>query len=404
MLTKKNILIIFALLTVTNAFARKPHDFSTNHLNNNAWCWFLHPQAINGEIKQPSADLTKQAINDIMNRVAHWQMKETEGKETADWTFGALYAGMVEYAKSTNDTTCFNWLKSVGAKLKWTQKLEADPSLRYHADDYAVGMMYAEMFRVFKDKKMYSPMERYFDFILKHPSKRNLKHTFEPGNYCTERWSWCDALFMGPTVWAKMANITGKKEYLKFMDKEYRFTYRYLYSKENDLFFRDDSFFDKKEKNGQPVFWGRGNGWVLAGLPIIIQELPSNFKNRKFYERLFVEMAEKIAGLQDEKGFWHASLLDPDSYPNPEMSCTGFYTYALAWGINHGYLNKAKYQPIVEKGWQSMVKSVFPNGKLGWVQPVGADPQKVTENMTAVYGVGAFLLAGTELSKLVEHQ
>lgn len=401
---KKNTLIIFALLTVTNAFARKPHDFSTNHLNNNAWCWFLHPQAINGEIKQPSADLTKQAINDIMNRVAHWQMKETEGKETADWTFGALYTGMVEYAKSTNDTACFNWLKSVGAKLKWTQKLEADPSLRYHADDYAVGMMYAEMFRVYKDKKMYSPMERYFNFILMHPSKRNLKHTFEPGNYCTERWSWCDALFMGPTVWAKMANITGKEEYLKFMDKEYRFSYKYLYSKENHLFFRDDSFFDKKEKNGQPVFWGRGNGWVLAGLPIIIQELPSNFKNKKFYERLFVEMAEKIAVLQDEKGFWHASLLDPDSYPNPEMSCTGFYTYALAWGINHGYLDKAKYQPIVEKGWQSMVKSVFPNGKLGWVQPVGADPQKVSENMTAVYGVGAFLLAGTELSKLVERQ
>ncbi|MGQ7944309.1 hypothetical protein [Flavobacterium sp. WC2509] len=51
-----------------------------------------------------------------------------------------------------------------------------------------------------------------------------------------------------------------------------------------------------------------------------------------------------------------------------------------------------------------MVKSVFPNGKLGLVQPVGADPQKVTEDMTAVYGVGAFLLAGTEMVKLVENK
>jgi rhamnogalacturonyl hydrolase YesR len=109
---------------------------------------------------------------------------------------------MIEYAKSTSDSACFQWLKNVGNKLHWTRKLQSNPDLRYHADDYAVGMMYAEMYRTFKDKKMYRPMERYFDFILKHPSKRNLKHTWDPGSYCTERWSWCDALFMGPTVWA----------------------------------------------------------------------------------------------------------------------------------------------------------------------------------------------------------
>lgn len=354
--------------------------------------------------EKPAANLTKQAVNDAMSVVANWQMKETEGRETADWTYGALYSGMVEYAKATNDTTCFNWLKSVGDKLRWAQKLDANPDMRYHADDYAVGMMYAEMSRVFNNKSMYRPIERYFDFILKYPSQRDLKHTFEPGNYCTERWSWCDALFMGPTVWAKMANITGKKTYLEFMDKEYQLSYNYLYNKEHHLFFRDDEYFSKKEKNGQPVFWGRGNGWVLAGLPLIIKELPADFKNKKFYENLFVEMAKKIASLQDKNGYWHASLLDPESYPNPEMSCTGFYVYALAWGINNGYLNKAKYQPVVEKGWQSMIKSVFPNGKLGWVQPVGADPQKVTEDMTAVYGVGAFLLAGTELTKLVKNR
>jgi rhamnogalacturonyl hydrolase YesR len=197
-----------------------------------------------------------------------------------------------------------------------------------------------------------------------------------------------------------MANITGKKEYLKFMDKEYRYTHKYLYSKEHHLFFRDDEYFDKKEKNGQPVFWGRGNGWVMAGLPIIIQELPDDFKNKKFYEKLYVEMAQKIASLQDENGYWHASLLDPDSYPHPETSSTGFFTYSLAWGVNNGYLDKTTYQPIVEKGWKALVKAVYPNGKLGWVQPIGADPQHTTEEMTAVYGVGAFLLTGTEMLKM----
>ncbi len=352
----------------------------------------------------PDNEITKDSIRSIMQRVASWQIEKATGKETAEWTDAVLYAGMVEYARSTNDSICLHWLKAVGNKLKWAQNLQINPFLRYHADDYAVGMMYAEMYRLFKEKKMYRPMENYFDFILMYPSTRSLKHTWEPHSLCTERWSWCDALFMAPPVWARLANITGKKEYLAFMDSEYHYTYEHLYDKKQRLFFRDDEYFEKKEPNGQPVFWGRGNGWVLAGLPLIMNELPADFKNKKFYETLFIEMAGRIAGLQDKEGYWHASLLDPESYPNPETSCTGLYTFALAWGVNNGYLDKTKYGPVVEKGWKALTEAVDSNGKLGWVQPVGADPRKVTRDMTDVYGVGAFLLAGTEMIKLAAEQ
>lgn len=348
----------------------------------------------------PYSEINKDSVRRIMQQVASWQIEKIAGKETAEWTDAVLYTGMVEYAGSTNDSNCLNWLKTVGNKLKWAQNLQTNPFLRYHADDYAVGTMYAGMSRLFKEKKMYRAMENYLDFILMYPSKRNLKHTWEPHNMCTERWSWCDALFMAPPVWARLANITGKKQYLAFMDSEYRYTYEYLYDKRQHLFFRDDEYFEKKEANGQSVFWGRGNGWVFAGLPLIMKELPSDFENKKFYENLFVEMADKIAGLQDKEGYWHASLLDPGSYPNPETSCTGLYTFALAWGVNNGYLDKAKYQPVVEKGWKALTEAVDSTGKLCWVQPVGADPRKVTREMTAVYGVGAFLLAGTEMMKL----
>jgi rhamnogalacturonyl hydrolase YesR len=348
--------------------------------------------------------INKDSVKNIMQRVATWQINASSGKETADWTNAVLYTGMVEYAGNTNDSVCLNWLRTVGNKLKWAQNLQVNPFLRYHADDYAVGTMYTEMYRLFKVEKMYKPMQNYLDFIMMYPSKRDLKHTWEPHSMCTERWSWCDALFMAPPVWARMAKITGKKEYLEFMDSEFRYTYQYLYNKKQKLFYRDDSYFDQKEANGQPVFWGRGNGWVLAGLPLIMNELPADFKNKKFYENLFIEMAGKIADLQGKDGYWHASLLDPESYPNPETSCTGLYTFALAWGINNGYLDKAKYQPIVEKAWQALAMAVNKDGKLCWVQPVGADPKKVTQDMTANYGVGAFLLAGTEVMKLSAQQ
>ena len=158
-----------------------------------------------------------------------------------------------------------------------------------------------------------------------------------------------------------------------------------------------------KEANGSKVFWGRGNGWVFAGLPVILNELPAGYENKVYFEKLFKDMAVKILSLQTQDGFWHASLLDPASYPNPEMSATAFFVYGFAWGINNGYLDKNAYLPAIIKGWKSMVANVDPDGKVGFIQPIGADPKAVTSDMTEVYGVGGFLMAGTEITKLIDN-
>ena len=131
-----------------------------------------------------------------------------------------------------------------------------------------------------------------------------------------------------------------------------------------------------------------------------MKELPKKDKNRRFYEELFVKLATRVAGLQHPDGFWHASLLDPSSYPSPETSCTTFIVYSIAYGINEGLLDKEVYLPVMIKGWNALVSAVEPDGKLGYVQQIGADPKKVTRNMTEVYGVGAFLMAGNEVYKM----
>ncbi|MUI11520.1 hypothetical protein GJV26_03305 [Massilia dura] len=113
-------------------------------------------------------------------------------------------------------------------------------------------------------------------------------------------------------------------------------------------------------------------------------------------------MAARIASLQTADGTWHASLLDPESFPVKETSGTGFYTYAILWGLNNGVLDRATYWPVVEKAWPALVGAVQPDGKLGYVQPVGAAPDKVDANSTETYGPGAFLLAGSELLKYVK--
>jgi rhamnogalacturonyl hydrolase YesR len=94
-------------------------------------------------------------------------------------------------------------------------------------------------------------------------------------------------------------------------------------------------------------------------------------------------------------------LLDPESYPGGEASGSGFYTYALAWGINNDILDKTQYLPVVEKAWVGMNSLIQPDGHVGWCQPIGADPKKnFSAESWEVYGTGAFLLAGSEIIKL----
>jgi rhamnogalacturonyl hydrolase YesR len=343
-------------------------------------------------------------IRTVLKKVADFQIRTPLIHPGADWTNAALYAGMVEWASIAGDEKYYDWLKETGTKNGWTYNHREDPRARYHADDYCVGQMYIEMYRKFKDPGMFMPIRNYLDQILKNPSKVDLEFIFADTWWATERWSWCDALFMGPTVWAKTGKETSDGKYFDFMYREYKATTDYLYSREDSLYFRDSRYFTQREANGAKMFWGRGNGWVFAGLPIILRELPDDYPYTFYFENIYKEMGARILSLQDEQGYWHASLLDPASYPNPEMSATAFFIYGLAWGINHGYFDRAAYLPAVLKGWNAMVNSVWPDGKVGWIQPIGENPKNVTREMTEVYGVGAFLLAGTEIYRLMKNE
>jgi unsaturated rhamnogalacturonyl hydrolase len=350
-----------------------------------------------------NTDINKTDIKTVLKAVADLQVRTPLTHDPADWTNGALYAGMVEWAGIAGDDSYYQWLRGISEKNGWSYLKRSNPLGRYHADDYCVGQTYIELYRKYHDKNMIKPMQAYFDKIIKDPAKGDLLFVNTKDYWSTQRWSWCDALFMGPTVWAKMANVTGKKKYLSFMYTEYKATTDYLYDKDEHLYFRDSNYFTKKESNGAKVFWGRGNGWVFAGLPIIIRELPGKYENKDYFVNIFKEMAARLLSLQTADGFWHASLLDPGNYPNPEMSATAFFVYGFAWGVNNGYLDKATYLPAVIKGWKSMVTSVWPDGKVGFIQPIGADPKSVTREMTEVYGVGGFLMAGTEITRLIDN-
>lgn len=345
--------------------------------------------------------LNKAEIKSIMKRVADWQIANpAKGNEHDDlsWTHAALYMGMLDWAelaeKEDEDETYYKWLLKIGRRNAWQVG-----KYMYHADFVAVGQVFIDMYRKYGDRNMLLPTLARTEFVIRHPSASTLELDYR-SMATLERWSWCDALFMAPPVYAKMYMLTDDWKYIEFLNREYKATYDYLFDKEEQLFYRDHRYFGKKEANGTKVFWGRGNGWVLGGLCEILQALPVTNMHRAFYQDLFVTLAGRIAQLQGKDGYWHASLLDPESYSSPETSATGFIVYALAYGVNEGLLDRAQMMPVIDKGWQALVNAVEKDGKLGYVQPIGADPKKVTREMTEVYGVGAFLLAGRQIYEM----
>ena len=315
-----------------------------------------------------------------------------------DWTNGAYYVGVTKAHQATKNAIFLAALKNMGFWNEWK------PWERfYHADDLIISYSYLYLNST---KKNWVNLEPTDTFIQDHLYKPHEWRTGIKNKDQQILWWWCDALFMAPPVLTVYSNLKNDQKYLDEMHKYYMQTYDLLYDKEEHLFARDVRFLwkgnedDLKEENGKKIFWSRGNGWVIGGLALILEDMPKEYKHRDFYVSLYQEMAAKIKAVQHADGLWRTSLLSPESYDHGEVSGSGFYTFALAWGINNGFLDKAEYAPVVTKAWEALKKCQQEDGMVGWVQDIGASPEPANADSWQNFGTGAFLLAGSEVLKL----
>lgn len=350
---------------------------------------------LRADTRAVTLDTTPQAILNVMQRVADWQLAHPSAHKPTDWTCAAGDDGFMALAGISGDPKYRAAMLAVGETNEW----KLGPR-QYHADDQCIGQLYSELYFLYRDPKMIAPMREKFDWILSHPSATTSLNLRQPHGKAFQLWSWCDSLFMAPPSWIRLYAATDDERYLEFGVTNWWRTTDYLYDTNEHLYYRDSTFFNKREADGEKVFWSRGNGWVMGGLVRMLQYLPMNYPDRPRFEQLFKDMAAKAVSLQQSDGLWHSSLLDPANYPMKETSGSGFFTYALAWGVNQGLLDRATYEPAVQKAWTALVGCVNADGKLTHAQPVGADPKKFDPNATEVYAVGAFLLAGSELYRM----
>lgn len=331
----------------------------------------------------------------IADRAYEYQETHPTGTDLWEWQYGTYYSGLFDLYRVNPQIKYLKSMMSMGNRYKWT--LRPRP---YDANVFAIGHMYLGLYKILGDPRLIENIGYNLDANFERDPRRP-DVTMTGNRYWHNWWSWCDALFMAPPTYTLYSEVTGDPKYLEKMDELWQITHAHLYDKAEKLYYRDDKYIGKSTPEGAKVFWSRGNGWVMAGLAKVLQSMPEEYGNREFYTTLFREMAYRIKDLQLSEGYWPTSLLDSSHYGGRESSGTSFFCYALCYGINAGLLPEKEFRQTVLSAWEFLCENVDENGRLGYVQLVGESPENVQESHTESYGQGAFLMAASEVYKLL---
>jgi rhamnogalacturonyl hydrolase YesR len=358
-----------------------------------------------------STELTRDDIAAAANLVADWQVRHMPEFHASDlanfqglrrysfggWLMGAMAIGMTEWGSIDGNDAYLDFITEQSELFDWSLETRV-----FDADDYVIGQAYLELYDI-DGRANLTPLLSRLDHLYENWPTVN--KDFGPGCRemaveCRERWTWIDALFMGATVFVHAARVTGDDRYLEYGNHEFWASFDTFWDADERLLYRDLRYVPMRDRDGHKIFWSRGNGWVFAAFARILPNLPEDHPDRGRYVANFRAMADRLVELQQADGTWTSSLTNPSLSPTPETSGSGFFTYGLAWGINSGLLDRETYFPVVEKAWSGLVSTVYADGRLGYVQPSGSSPQTVHKESTDVYGVGAFLLAASQVYRL----
>jgi rhamnogalacturonyl hydrolase YesR len=312
------------------------------------------------------------------------------------WTRAVYYEGLMALYRLNPDKGYYDYAVSWGESHQWG--LNNGIQTR-NADNHCCGQTYLDLYMIDKKPERIKDLKASIDLMLETTK--------------TDDWTWIDALQMGMPVFAQLGVLYNDNRYFERMYEMYMVSKNVLggnglFNPKDNLWWRDKDFVPPyKEPNGEDCYWSRGNGWVVAALVRVLDILPKDAPHRDEYQKTLVQMVEALIPIQRKDGFWNASLHDPNNFGGKELTGTALFAYGMAWGVNNGILSKKRYLPVIKKAWNAMIKeSVHSDGFLGYVQGTGKQPsdsQPVSYDRVPNfedYGLGCFLLAGSEVYRL----
>lgn len=380
---------------------------------------------------------TKKEVIDMGIRVNNYWIQTNPSVGNNLWARSVYNMGNIDFYKVYPDIKylnhAINWAKS----NNWS--VSGGPSTS-DADNHTCGQTYIDLYLMdeVKDDNKIKAIKAALDYRITNNPK-------------SDDWWWIDAMLMAMPTLTRLGNVYEDTKYYDKMyalfanirdslvitsrtnlyPQDYRNRYGWgpmvsgyedycgLYEKSDHLWWRDWGFqpnvppkkdpnnglvtdVPKQAPSGKNIYWSRGNGWVLAAMARTLQLLPETDTHRDEYIEILQQMAAALKDCQREDGFWNMNLADATHFPGQETSGTILFTYGMAWAINNRLLDKETYYPVVAKAWNAVCKdAVMASGKLTKVQNVGEgpiDPNRLAGNVD--FGVGAFLLAASEVAKL----
>ena len=366
---------------------------------------------------------TTDEVKDMIRLVNTYWQTNNPAEVRSFWDNAAYHTGNMEVYKLLQDEQMLNYSIRWAEHNQWKGATEPNPA-NWKYKNYGEGQDYV----LFGDWQIC--FQTYIDLYNLQPDEKKIARAkevmgYEADSKANDYWWWADALYMVMPALTKMYKLTGDTKYLRKLYENICYSDSIMLDKETGLYFRDGKYIYPKHKTakGKKDFWARGDGWVLAGLAKVLQDMPETYVRQPFFVEKYVNLARGVKKLQQPQGHWTRSMMDPEQAPGYETSgtaffCygleqapgyetsgTAFFCYGLLWGVNHGYLSKKEFAPTIDKAWNYLTTiALQKDGKVGYVQPIGerAIPgQTVDANSQANFGVGAFLLAACEYVKYI---
>ncbi len=349
---------------------------------------------------------TKSQVIAIINNVNTYWQQHNKAEVRSFWDNAAYHTGNMEAYFLTKNESYRQYSEQWAEYNHWqgaTEKDTAKWQYRHYGED--------QQHVLFGDWQIC--FQTYIDLYNLAPAEDKIARAKEVMRYeayseANDYWWWADALYMVMPVMTKMYKLTGDTNYLDKLYENILYSDSIMLDKETGLYFRDGKYIYPMHKtsSGKKDFWARGDGWVLAGLAKVLQDMPESYQHHRFFVDKYVHLAKAVSRLQQKDGYWTRSMMDPQQAPGPETSGTAFFTYGILWGINNGILSKKEYKATIDRAWKYLTETALQkDGKVGYVQPIGekAIPgQVVNANSQANFGVGAFLLAACEYARYIE--
>lgn len=336
-----------------------------------------------------------------------------------DYVHGLVLTGFEHLYHKTKDQKYFDYVKAYADKLiDSTGTIATYEKSKYNIDMIEAGKLLFDLYEDTKDEKYLLAMKALKLQLEEHP-RTNEGGFWHKKIYPSQMW--LDGLYMGAPFYAEYTLKFEDGKNLDDVAKQFELIQKHAYDKETGLLYHgwDESKamdWADKETGTSPNFWSRSLGWYAMALVDVLDYFPKDHPKRKELITYLNTLAEGLAKYQDESGLWYQVTDMGDKEGNYlEASGTAMFVYALAKGVNKGYLPQ-QYKAVAEKGFDGMTRDlivVAPDGQLTLTQVcqvagLGGNPYRdgsfeyyVNERKkdNDPKGVGPFILGAIELDK-----